>query len=250
MLKVILHGSSGRMGKVLQSIISDAPDMEVVAGIDSVPDPNAGFPLFTVPSDCNADADVVIDFSNHAAVPKLLDFCSARKLPLVLCTTALTEDCLKKADEAASVIPVFRSANMSLGINILAKALKTITPTLEPSFNVEIIEKHHNKKKDSPSGTAILLADAVNSACLNKKDYIYGRHGKADECKITDLGIHAVRGGTIPGEHTVIFAGPDEVIELSHTALSGNVFAEGAVKAAAFIAGKPAGKYNMDDLIG
>ena len=168
---------------------------------------------------------------------------------MVVCTTALTEDCLAAVDEAASEIPVFRSANMSLGINALAKALKTITPVLEPSFNVEIVEKHHNKKKDSPSGTAVLLADAVNSACKVKKEYVYGRHGKNDECRITDLGIHAVRGGTIPGEHTVIYAGPDEVIELTHTALSRNIFAEGALKAAEFLAGKPAGKYSMDDLI-
>ena len=249
MLRIILHGSSGRMGKVLRGMIAAAPDMEVAAGIDAFPDPEADFPQFTKAADCDIDADVVIDFSNHEAVPGLIEFCLNKKLPVVVCTTALTEDQLRMVDDASSDIPVFRSANMSLGINALAKALRSITPVLEPSFNVEIVEKHHNKKKDSPSGTAILLADAVNSACEVKKDYIFGRHGKDDECKITDLGIHAVRGGTIPGEHTVIYAGPDEVIELTHTALSRNIFAEGALKAAQYLAGKPAGKYSMDDLV-
>ncbi|MBR6700986.1 MAG: 4-hydroxy-tetrahydrodipicolinate reductase [Firmicutes bacterium] len=249
MLRIILHGSSGRMGKVLRGMIAEAPDMTVAAGIDAFPDPEADFPQVAKAADCDADGDVVIDFSNHAAVPELMEFCLNRKLPVVVCTTALTEEQLRLVDEASAQIPVFRSANMSLGINALAKALKTITPVLEPSFNVEIVEKHHNKKKDSPSGTAILLADAVNSGCQTKKDYIFGRHGKDDECKITDLGIHAVRGGTIPGEHTVIYAGPDEVIELTHTALSRNIFAEGALKAAQYLAGKPAGKYSMDDLV-
>ena len=249
MLRIILHGSSGRMGKVLRSMIDAAPDMTVAAGIDAFPDPEASFPQFTSAADCDAEADVVIDFSNHEAVPGLMDFCLNKKLPVVVCTTALTDEQLKLVDDASAQIPVFRSANMSLGINALAKALKSITPVLEPSFNMEIVEKHHNKKKDSPSGTAILLADAVNSACQVKKDYIYGRHGKEDECKITDLGIHAVRGGTIPGEHTVIYAGPDEVIELTHTALSRNIFAEGALKAAQYLAGKPAGRYSMDDLV-
>lgn len=249
MLRIILHGSSGRMGKVLREMISANPGMTVAAGIDPYADPEADYPQFKTAEECSVDGDVVIDFSNHAAVPALIDFCRSKSLPVVVCTTALTGDCLAAVDEAASEIPVFRSANMSLGINALAKALKTITPVLEPSFNVEIVEKHHNKKKDSPSGTAVLLADAVNSACKVKKEYVYGRHGKNDECRITDLGIHAVRGGTIPGEHTVIYAGPDEVIELTHTALSRNIFAEGALKAAEFLAGKPAGKYSMDDLI-
>lgn len=237
------------MGRVLREMISANPDMTVAAGIDSYTDSDADFPQFKTAAECTEEGDVVIDFSNHAAVPALIDFCRSRSLPVVVCTTALTDECLAAVEAAASEIPVFRSANMSLGINALAKALKAVTPVLEPTFNVEIVEKHHNKKKDSPSGTAVLLADAVNSACRNKKNYIYGRHGKDDECKITDLGIHAVRGGTIPGEHTVIFAGPDEVIEFTHTALSRNIFAEGALKAAEFLAGKPAGKYSMDDLI-
>lgn len=249
MLNIILHGSSGRMGKVLREMIEARPDMTVAAGIDAVSDPEAGFPQFSKAADCSIGGDVVIDFSNHAAIPALMEFCRNRQLPVVVCTTALTEECIADVERSAEKIPVFRSANMSLGINALAKALKTITPVLEPAFNVEIVEKHHNKKKDSPSGTAILLADAVNSVCQVKKDYLFGRHGKEDECKITDLGIHAVRGGTIPGEHTVIYAGPDEVITLTHTALSRDIFAAGALKAAEFLAAQPPGRYSMDDLI-
>ena len=237
------------MGRVLREKISENPDLSLAAGIDSVLDPAADFPQFSAPADCDVEADVVIDFSNHAAVPALIDWCVEKKVPVIVCTTALTPDCLKKIEEASETIPTFRSANMSLGINALVKALKSITPVLEPAYNVEIIEKHHSKKKDSPSGTAIMLADAVNSVCETKKDYVFGRHGKDDECKITDLGIHAVRGGTIPGEHIVIYAGPDEVIELKHTALSRNIFADGALAAAVFLCGKKAGAYSMDDLM-
>lgn len=249
MIKVILHGSSGRMGRVLKTMIDSNPNMEVVAGIDPYTLPDSDFPQFEKVADCNIDADVLIDFSNHEAVMPLLDYCVEKKLPAVVCTTALSDECLAKLEDASKKTAIFKSANMSLSINALAKALKLITPILEKDFNIEIIEKHHNKKKDSPSGTAILLADSINSACEVKKDYMFGRHGKADECKITDLGIHAVRGGTIPGEHTIIFAGPDEVIELTHSALSRDIFAQGAIKAAEFIAGKPAGKYSMDDVI-
>ena len=151
--------------------------------------------------------------------------------------------------DAANEIPVFYSANMSLGINVLIKALKEITGVLEENFNIEIIEKHHTKKADSPSGTALLLADTINDACQVKKEYLYGRHSKNDACQMTDLGIHAVRSGTIAGEHTVIFGGPDEVIELKHLALSRNIFATGALKAAKFLAGKGKGMYSMEELI-
>lgn len=207
------------------------------------------FKLYMSALDCEVKADVVIDFSYHEAVPELIEFCVKSKTPVVVATTALSdaeEEIVRKASE---VIPVFRSANMSLGINVLSKMIKAATPVLEDTFNVEIIEKHHNKKLDSPSGTALLLADSINEVISQKKDYIYGRHGKKDECKITDLGIHAVRGGTIPGEHTVIFAGPDEVIEVKHTAYSKEVFARGAIKAAQYIASKTKGLYSMEDII-
>lgn len=249
MIDVILHGANGRMGKALQEMIAADPHLQVVAGIDKWVDESAAFPQYSVPQDCQTKADVIIDFSNHSAVPALLDYCVASKTPVIVATTALTEDCKSQITEAAKEIPVFFSANMSLGINVLMKALKAITPVLEESFNVEIIEKHHNQKLDSPSGTALLLADTINDACQVKKNYLFGRHGKEDECKLTDLGIHAVRGGTIPGEHTVLYAGSDELIELKHTALSRAIFAGGAVKAAKFLANKAPGLYTMEDLV-
>ncbi|HML38131.1 MAG TPA: 4-hydroxy-tetrahydrodipicolinate reductase [Bacillota bacterium] len=249
MLKVILHGCNGKMGKTLQKIISQESDMSVIAGID----PNMGddplpFKLYVSPLDCETKADVVIDFSRHDAVEDLLTYCVKAKVPVVIATTGLDDGELEliwKAEE----IPVFHSANMSLGINVLSKMLKNAVPILEEDFNIEIVEKHHSKKIDSPSGTALLLADVINEAASQKKEYVFGRHSKNDQCKITEMGIHSVRGGTIPGEHTVIFAGPDEVIELTHTAYSKEVFARGAIKAAKFIVDKSSGLYSMEDML-
>jgi 4-hydroxy-tetrahydrodipicolinate reductase len=248
MINVILNGCNGRMGIVMQNMIAGTDDMKVVAGIDAKGGEGTAFPIFTTPAECTVKGDVVIDFSHYAAIPALIEYCRATKTPVVIGTTALDEACLKLADEASNEIPVFRSANMSLGINALIKAIQSVMPVLEKDYNVEIIEKHHTKKVDSPSGTAILLADAVSDACDVKKDYIYGRHSKADEFKMTNIGIHAVRGGTIPGEHTVMFAGTDEIIEFKHTALSRDIFAGGAVAAARFVAGKTKGYYSMKDM--
>ncbi len=249
MLKIIINGCNGRMGQVLTKMISQQEKMIVVAGIDTKPVQLDDYPVFGTPQECNIEADVYIDFSHFSAVPNLLQHCMDTNTPVVVATTGLGEEAFDMLDKASKHIPVFRSANMSLGINALAKAITAIMPVLEKDFNVEIIEKHHTKKLDSPSGTAILLADKVNDACQVKKNYIYGRHSKHDEFKMTDLGIHAVRGGTIPGEHTVIFAGPDEVIELNHLALSRDIFANGAVAAAEFIVKQQPGLYSMDDLV-
>lgn len=249
MTKIILHGSNGRMGQVLQQMISQTDDLTVVAGVDQHPTTSAPFPEYARIAAVQEAADVVIDFSHYSAVPALVDYCLAKKLPVVVATTGLDDVAQKALHQAAEKIPVFFSANMSLGINLLAEAIKTISGALEADFNMEIIEKHHNQKKDAPSGTALLLADAVNESLVTKKDYIYGRHGADLENKITDLGIHAVRGGTIPGEHTVLYAGPDEVIELKHTAYSRNIFANGALKAAVYLSKQPAGLYNMTNLI-
>lgn len=249
MLNIILNGCNGRMGQVLTKTIAEKDDMQVVAGIDAHPEQKNDYPVFGSPQECDIKADVIIDFSHFSAVPNLLRYCIDVNTPVVVATTALDDECFTMLAEAAKSIPVFRSANMSLGINALAKAIKTITPVLEKDFNVEIIEKHHTKKLDSPSGTAILLADKVNEACETKKEYIYGRHSKHDEFRMDQIGIHAVRGGTIPGEHTVIFAGPDEVIELNHLALSRDIFANGAVAAAQFIVKQEKGQYSMDDLV-
>ncbi|MBR5228892.1 MAG: 4-hydroxy-tetrahydrodipicolinate reductase [Firmicutes bacterium] len=249
MLKIILNGCNGRMGQVLTRIIGEKEDMTVVAGIDAKPVQLNDYPVFGSPQECNVEADVIIDFSHFSAVPNLLQHCIDIKSPVVVATTGLDDACFEMIAKASETVPVFRSANMSLGINALAKAIAAITPVLEKEFNVEIIEKHHTKKLDSPSGTALLLADKVNDACQVKKDYIYGRHSKHDEFKMTEIGIHAVRGGTIPGEHTVIYAGPDEVIELNHLALSRDIFANGAVAAADFIVKQTPGQYSMDDLV-
>jgi 4-hydroxy-tetrahydrodipicolinate reductase len=241
-------------------------DTTVVAGFDKVAISEGDKPYFQgaeVPVYADYDdfpgqtlkgagAGVIIDFSHYTAVPGLVLWAAAHNVPVVVCTTAIGEEARDAMREAAAKIPVFNSSNMSLGINLLAKMSQLAIPSLEQNFNVEIIEKHHNKKVDSPSGTAILLADAINDRCRVKKDYVYGRHSKHDEVKLTDLGIHAVRGGTLPGEHTVLFAGPDEVIELTHTVYSRKVFAQGALAAAHYIseAGRRPGAYDMNDIIG
>lgn len=248
MLNIILNGCNGRMGQVLTRVIAANEDMQVVAGIDAVGDAKSDYPVFTSPDECDVKADVIIDFSHFSAVPNLLRYAVKMKTPIVVATTALDDECFEMLDTASKEIPVFRSANMSIGINALAKAIQAITPVLEEKFNVEIIEKHHTTKLDSPSGTALLLADKVSDACKEKKNYIYGRHGKDDKFEMTDLGIHAVRGGTIPGEHTVIYAGPDEVIELNHLAFSRDIFANGAVAAAKFLIVQDKGLYSMDDM--
>ncbi|MDT2638540.1 4-hydroxy-tetrahydrodipicolinate reductase [Enterococcus dongliensis] len=248
MIDIILSGANGRMGQVLQTMISQQSEMQIVAGIDRDVF-EADFPTYQTITACQINADVVIDFSHYSAVPAVLDYCADRKLPVVIATTGLTNDIQEQMKSVATQTAVFFSANMSLGINLLAKAIREITPVLEEEFNIEIVEKHHNQKKDAPSGTALLLADAVNDAVQTEKTYVYGRHGNDLENPLSELGIHAVRGGTIPGEHTVIYAGPDEVIELNHLALSRNIFASGAVKAAKYISKKTIGLYDMEKLI-
>ena len=248
-MDVIISGYYGRMGNVLVDSIADDPELNLVMGFDIEEDLSEGTPVCKLPDVKDIKADVVVDFSHFSAIPALMEYCIKTQTPVVVCTTALGDEEKAIMRKASETIPVFNSSNMSLGINLLAKMAQLAMPAVEPNFNVEIIEKHHNKKKDSPSGTAILLADAINEACEVKKDYLYGRHGKADEPKITDLGIHAIRGGTIPGEHTIVFAGPDEVIEITHTVYSRKVFATGALAAAKFLAGKAPGMYSMNDML-
>lgn len=249
MKNIIMNGCKGRMGKAILELINKSEDMTLIAGVDSGADGTESYPAYSSFNECPGKGDVVIDFSHHSAVPGVLKFCVENQIPAVIATTALGEEELIAIEEAAKHIPVFNSFNMSIGINAIAKLMQTLVPILEKDFNIEIIEKHHNQKKDSPSGTALLLATSINEACATKKDFVYGRYGKEEECKITDLGIHAVRGGTIPGEHTILFAGPDEVIEITHTALSRNIFANGALEAASFLIGKEKGLYSMADLV-
>lgn len=249
-LTLLLHGCDGRMGRTLAELISKKEDVSIIAGVNLHGEESTDFPVFTALTELKERPDAAIDFSHHSAVPSLLDWCRTSDTPAVIATTALTDEEQEAVVRASQIIPVFQSSNMSIGINLLAQMAAAAIPLLEQSFYTEIIEKHHSQKKDSPSGTALLLADAINQACSVKKRYLYGRHGRQDECSIAELGIHAVRGGTIPGEHTILFAGQDELIELKHTALSPVIFAEGALSAAYFLKGKAPGLYSMSDLIG
>lgn len=245
-----MHGCNGKMGQVITDIVKNDESAEIVAGIDVSNHIQNAYPVFANIKDCDVQADVVIDFAAAAAVDDLLDYCVEKKLPVVLCTTGLSEEQLAKVEEAAKQTAVLKSANMSLGINMLLRLLQDAVKTLAPAgFDVEIVEKHHNLKVDAPSGTALALADSINEAMDNQYEYVYDRSQVRQRRDAKELGISAVRGGTIVGDHEVIFAGTDEVIEFKHTAYSKAVFAKGAVQAAKFLAGKPAGRYDMRDVI-
>ena len=236
MIRAIMNGCHGVMGHVITDIISKDDAIEIVAGVDMNTENYAGYPVFKSLDEC-PEADVIIDFSTAKAVDGLLDYCETKKVPVVLCTTGLSEDQLNHVKEASKVDAVLRSANMSIGINLLMKTLKEIAPVLAAAgFDIEILEKHHNRKIDAPSGTAIALADAINESLDNRDP--------------KEIGIQAMRGGTIVGEHDIMFAGRDEVITFTHTAYSREIFAKGAVEAAKFLAGKPAGLYDMADVVG
>lgn len=249
MTRIIMHGYNGKMGQVICRLVNEDPDCEIVAGID-ISNNNAIFPTFNNINDCDMPADVIIDFSTASAVDNVLNYAVLKKMPIVICTTGLSEITLKNIEEATKVIPVFKSANMSLGINLIANILKKYASVLYDSdFDIEITERHHNQKIDAPSGTAILLADAVNESVDNKLEYVYDRSSVREKRSKNQLGFSVVRGGTIVGDHSVIFAGNDEVIEFSHSAYSKEVFAVGAVKAAKFLSGKSAGKYDMQSIM-
>ena len=251
MTRIIMHGCNGRMGQMITGIVKDRDDAEIVAGIDVFDGITTnGYPVFTDINACDVEADVVIDFSNASAVDKLMDYCEAKSLPLVLCSTGLSEEQLAKAKALSGKIAVLKSANMSLGINLLQKLLKDAAAILAPSgFDIEIVEKHHRMKLDAPSGTALALADSVNEALNNEYEYVYDRSARREKRPDKEIGISAVRGGTIVGDHDVIFAGTDEVITFSHSAYSRAVFAKGAVSAAVFLAGKKPGFYDMSNVI-
>ena len=250
MTKVIMHGCNGKMGQMITGLIAADDEIEIVAGVDAFETGNNTYPVFKSIGLCDIGADVVIDFSNAQAIDGLLDYCMEKKLPCVLCTTGLSEAQLQKVEEAGEKTAVLKSANMSLGINLLLKLLKDAAGILAPAgFDIESVEKHHNKKVDAPSGTALALADSINEELDNAYEYIYDRSGRREKRPVKEIGLSAVRGGTIVGEHDVIFAGADEVITFSHTAYSKAVFGKGAIQAAKFLAGKPAGKYDMSDVV-
>ena len=250
MTKIIMHGCNGAMGQTITKIVEETQDAEIVAGIDIVDNRDNGYPVFTNIKDCNVEADVIIDFCSAKAMDALLDYCEEKKMPVVVCTTGLSEDQLARIEALSKKVAVLKSANMSLGINTLFKLVQDAAKVLATAgFDIEIVEKHHNQKLDAPSGTALALADSINEAMDNQYEYIYDRSQKREKRDKKELGLSAVRGGTIVGEHEIIFAGTDEVIEFKHTAYSKAVFAKGSVSAAQFLAGKPAGFYDMRDVI-
>ena len=250
MVRLIMHGCNGKMGQVISSLVAADPDAEIVAGIDARDDGHNTYPVFSKLEDCSVEADCLIDFSTAAAVDHMLEVCIEKNLPCVVCTTGLSEEQLKKVQETSEKIAVLKSANMSLGINLLLKLLKEAAGVLAPAgFDMEIVEKHHSLKVDAPSGTALALADSINEEFNNEYEYVYDRSARREKRPQKEIGISAVRGGTIVGDHDVIFAGADEVITFSHTAYSKAVFGKGAVQAAKFLSGKPAGLYNMSHVI-
>ncbi len=250
MTKVIMHGCNGMMGRMITELIKEDTQVEIVAGIDIYDDGHNDYPVFSAINDCDVEADVIIDFASVKAIDALLDYRVKKQIPVVVCTTGLSEEQLVKVEEASKKVAVLKSANMSLGINTLMNLLQKAVAVFAPAgFDVEIVEKHHNKKLDAPSGTALALADSINEAMDNTYNYVYDRSKEKKRREKSEIGISAVRGGTIVGEHEVIFAGTDEVIEFKHTAYSKAVFGKGAIAAAKFLAGKPAGYYNMSHVI-
>ncbi len=248
MTKIILSGCFGRMGKTLQEMIAINDNLEVVAGVD-IALQNASFPIYQNIANVSENADVIIDFSNPSSLGALLAFAKDTKTPLVLATTGYSEEQIKEIKETANIVPVFFSFNMSLGVNLILGLAKKATEILGDGFDIEIIEKHHNQKVDAPSGTAIMIANAIDEVKGNSV-YEYDRHSKRQKRASNEIGIHSVRGGTIVGEHEVIFAGEDEIVSIKHLATSRKIFATGALKAAIYLSKiKTAGLYNMNDLI-
>ena len=245
-----MHGCNGHMGQVITGLIKDDADIEIVAGIDLVDCRDNGYPVYTDINDCKVEADVIIDFASAKATDALLAYGIARQVPMVLCTTGLTAEQLQAVEEASRKVAVLKSANMSLGVNMLLKLLKEAANILVPAgFDIEIVEKHHNRKVDAPSGTALALADSINESLGNVYEYKFDRSQTRQKRDKKEIGISAVRGGTIVGDHDVIFAGTDEVVTFSHTAYSRAIFGKGAVQAAKFLAGRPAGYYQMSHVI-
>lgn len=249
MTNIAITGANGKMGKVIADIVAGRDDCKVIAGIDLVTDQYSDFPIYSNVFDMKEKPDVIIDFSHPSALDSLLDYCKMNSVPVVVATTGYTDEQIKQIKAAAEQIPVFFTFNMSLGINLLVDLAKRATKVLGDQFDIEIVEKHHNLKKDAPSGTAIMIAEAINEELGNKMHYVYDRHSVRKPREKTEIGMHAIRGGTIVGEHDVIFAGRDEVITLSHSAGSKQVFAVGSVNAAVFLSKCDKGLYQMSDLL-
>ena len=250
MTKIIMLGCNGRMGQMITDIVSQDNEAEIVAGIDLVNNRENDYPVFTDIKDCDIAADAIIDFSASNGFEERMDYAVEKQIPIIVCSTGLSDEQMTYLVEASKKVAVLKSANMSLGINLLMKLVKEAAMNLaENGFDIEIVEKHHNQKLDAPSGTALALADSINDAMEERYEYVYDRSKVRRKRGKNELGISAVRGGSIVGDHDVIFAGTDEVITLSHTAYSRAVFAKGSVAAAKFIKGKAAGLYDMADVL-
>ncbi len=248
MINILLSGACGKMGNAVARCAKENPDTKIIAGVDKA-ELLCDFPVFKSFADVTAKPDVIIDFSHVSVLDDLLSYAIKNNVPVVLAVTGYTPEQIAKINDAANKIPVFFTANMSLGVNLLCSLAKSAAKVLGGAFDIEIIEKHHNQKIDAPSGTALMLANAVNEVFDDKYAYEYDRHSKRQKRPQNEIGIHAIRGGTIVGEHDVIFAGHDEVITLSHSAQSKEVFAAGAVKAATFIVSQSNGIYDMGRLL-
>ena len=247
-INIFLNGCNGRMGTVITDICSGEHGVTIVAGADAHPAPSS-YPVYSSCLDSKEDADVIIDFSHVLALPQIIQFAKERRIPLVMCTTGLSDDDKKSLSALSEKTAVFYSANMSLGVNVLISLVQKAADILYPGFDIEIVEAHHNQKLDAPSGTALMIAEAINDTLDHQLEYIYDRHNERRKRGPKEIGLHAIRGGSIVGEHSVLFAGPEEVLTVSHSALTRNVFARGAVAAAKFMYGKKSGMYSMKDLI-
>lgn len=248
MIQILLNGCCGKMGKVITDVISQFPDLNIIAGVDKYPC-DTQFPVFTSLSNINTTYDVLLDFSRPTSLESLILLSEKTKKPLILCTTGYSSSDLDLIKEKADIIPIFKSANMSYGINLINILLKKITPLLYDNYDIEIIEKHHNQKVDSPSGTALLLANTISNSIDTKTNFVYGRYGK-NKRKKEEIALHAIRGGSIVGDHEIIFAGTGEVIELTHKAISREVFAIGALKACEYMSKITSpGLYDMESML-
>lgn len=251
---ILLSGCAGKMGKVITAAVEKCDDLQIVGGIDLFTDCGADYPVFASPAEITTEVlnatDVIVDFSNPSALPGLIEFAVKASKPAVIATTGLDEARISLLRSASVKIPVFFSANMSLGVSLIAELAQKAAKVLGDDFDIEIVEMHHNQKIDAPSGTALMLADGIKEALDTDIHYEYDRHSKREKRTKTEIGIHSVRGGTITGEHEIIFAGHDEIIKISHSARSKELFATGAINAARFLCGKSAGLYGMKELIG
>lgn len=248
MTEVLLNGCFGKMGKMIANAVAERDDCKIIVGIDKSAG-TADYPVFTDFTDVTTKPDVIIDFSNPAALDGVLNYALLHKVPAVICTTGLTESQIKKIHDASRIIPIFFSANMSIGVNLICALARQAAQVLYPAYNIEIIEQHHNQKLDAPSGTALMIADEIRSVLPNDVSYEYDRHSKRAKRPEQEIGIHSVRAGTIVGEHEVIFGGKDEIVKISHSAMSREVFATGAINAAIFLKDKEPGLYDMTEML-